>query len=71
MNREEFYAAFREARKINRFMNVFARKLPDPYVCSLTDGVPRAAWYAACRYGDPLVYPPWRRADGCYRSRVR
>lgn len=71
MTRPEFYAAFREARKINRFMNVFARKLPDPYICSLMDDVPLPAWRAACRYGDRLAFPPWRGPGGRYRSRVR
>lgn len=71
MNREEFRAAYREARKVNAFMNAFARKLPDPYRCSLSAAVPLAAWSAACRYGDRLAFPPARHADGRYRSRVR
>lgn len=40
MNREEFRAAYREARKVSAFMAAFARKLPDPYRCSLSDAVP-------------------------------
>lgn len=71
MNREEFRAAYREARKVSAFMSAFERKLPDPYFCSLTDGIPLPAWRAACRYGDRLAFPPYRGPDGCYRSRVR
>ena len=71
MNREEFRAAFREARKVAAFMTAFERKLPDPYRCSLSDAVPLAAWHAVCRYGDRLEFPPWRGPDGRYRSRVR
>jgi hypothetical protein len=71
MNRKEFRTAYREARKVIAFVNAFTRKLPDPYRCSLTDGVPLAAWRAACRYGDRLAFPPARHADGRYRSRVR
>ena len=70
MNREEFRAAYREARKVSAFMTAFERKLPDPYRCSLSDAVPPAAWRAACRYGDRLAFPPARYADGRYRSRV-
>ena len=70
MNREEFRLAYREARKVNAFMNAFACKLPDPYFCSLAVGIPRSVWSAACRYGDRLAFPPWRPAGGRYRSRV-
>jgi hypothetical protein len=68
MTRSEFYAAFREARKVNAFMRAL---LPGRAVCSLTDGVPLAAWSAACRYGDALQWQAVRSADGRYRSRVR
>ena len=71
MTRAEFYAAYREARKVSAFMAAFERRLPDPYRCSLSDAVPLAAWLAACRYGDRLAFPPYRGPDGRYRSRVR
>lgn len=70
MNREEFRAAYREARKVNAFAQAF-RRLPDWPCCSLSAAVPLAAWRAACRYGDRLAFPPARYADGRYRSRVR
>lgn len=68
MTRSEFYASFREARKINAFMRAL---LPGRAVCSLMDGVPLAAWSASCRYGDRLAFPPYRRQDGRYWSRVQ
>lgn len=68
MTRSEFYAAFREARKINAFMRAL---LPGRAVCSLMDDVPLSAWRAACRYGDRLAFPPYRQQNGRYRSRVR
>jgi hypothetical protein len=74
MNREEFRLAYREARKVNAFMDAFTlafRRLPDWPCCSLSDAVPLAAWRAACRYGDRLAFPPARYANGRYRSRVR
>ena len=71
MTREEFRAAYREARKVHGFIQVFGRRLPDWPCCSLTDAISLPAWRAACRYGDSLAFPPYRRADGRYHSRVR
>jgi hypothetical protein len=68
MTRSEFYAQFREARKVNAFIRAL---LPGRAVCSLMDSVPQTAWSAACRYGDALQWPAVRSADGRYRSRVR
>jgi hypothetical protein len=70
MTRAEFRAAYREARKVQGFIRVFAQRLPDWPLCSLVDALPLPAWLAACRYGDRLAFAPARRADGRYRSRV-
>jgi hypothetical protein len=71
VTREEFRLAYRDARKVHGFVMAFGRRLPDWPRCSLTAAIPLAAWRAACRYGDRLAFPPYRRADGRYRSRVR
>jgi hypothetical protein len=71
MTRSEFYAQFREARKVRKFWRTIKSKLPASHVLSLACGFDGRAWSAACRYGDELQWPAFRRADGKYRSRVR
>ena len=75
MTRAEFYTAYREARKVNAFIRVCGRVLPDWPLCSLVDALPWPAWRAACRYGDRLAFAPMKlRLHGerpRYHSRVR
>lgn len=64
MNRKEFRAAYREARKVRAFEKRFHL-----LNCSLSDVIATEPFMASCRYGDPLRFS-YFRIDGKPQPRL-
>jgi hypothetical protein len=69
MNRNTWRLEYRNARNVRRFNAWAIHRAPSIDLISLAVDVPMSAWSAACRWGDPLRFPAYRR-DGRYRSRL-
>lgn len=67
MNRQEFYAQYRDCRKVLAFALSVERTV-DIDVHQLVFEHDFRAFTAACRFGDPLAHPYLRDADGLMRK---